>query len=246
MGDQNNFDQEIDRIKKVYVERDNRGLSRQYTYNNPAFIFHVQEREREILKVLRDNQFNLDGKKILEVGCGTGHILNRFLEFGAKDVWGIELIKKRVVEAQQLYPRIHITEGDASHLPYENNSFDLVMQFMCLSSVLDQAMRYKIALEMWRVLKPGGAVLWYDLCPLLKPLEGTIQFYNHRALSTPIRKIPLNEVNNLFPNGISWHKKVSLILKLGNLSSKSYLLSYLFSLCPIFRTHYLVFIKKPN
>ncbi len=232
-----NFKDEINRIKSVYLMREQQGITHTYSYFNPAFLFHMQERERAILKMLRDVDFQLNEAKVLEVGCGSGHILNRFLEFGAKEVYGIELLENRVAIAKSSYPQIKIIEGNAVNLPYKDNSFDLVTQFMCMSSVLDQQMRLEVAKEMWRVLKPGGGILWYDLRPFFET-------FTKGNFSQGIHRIDLKELKQLFPLGELKYKGVSLVLKLANFSDKSYFLSYLFSLFPFFRTHYLVFIKK--
>jgi len=46
--------------------------------------------------------------------------------------------------------------GNAEELPYEDESFDIVMQFTVFTSILDNEMKIRIAKEMLRVLKPKG------------------------------------------------------------------------------------------
>ena len=41
-------------------------------------------------------------------------------------------------------------------------SFDIVMQFMAFSAILDQDTRMLVAAEMVRVAGTSGAILWYD------------------------------------------------------------------------------------
>ncbi len=241
-----NNDKEIKRILQAYADRDSLGLSNQYVYTNPAFLFHMQERERAIIKILKQNKININNKKILEIGCGSGHILNRFLEFGVQEAHGIELQTQRVNQAHHLYPRTQIISGNAGQLPYEDNSFDLVMQFMCFSSILEKNLKEKIANEMWRVLKPGGCILWYDLRPLLSIFEIIINFIYRNKPSTTIKKIPLSEIKQLFTKGSKIScQRTSLLFNLAGLSKYSYLLTYYLSLFPILCTHNLTIIKKP-
>lgn len=50
--------------------------------------------------------------------------------------------------------------GNAENLPYEDESFDIVMQFTVFTSILDSEMKQNIAREMLRVIKPDGIILW--------------------------------------------------------------------------------------
>lgn len=191
---------ETDRIRAEYTRRDRLGLSRIYSYSNPAFVFHMQEREWAVLRLLRSEKIKLDGVSVLEVGCGSGHILQRFLEFGARRVAGIDLMESRVETAKRSYPHLHLAVGNGAQLPYPNDSFDLVAQFMCLSSVLDPAMREQIADEMWRVLRPGGTMLSYDLRPFpLIVRVSCLPYYGFRRLlrvfTAREKKIPREQGN---------------------------------------------------
>ena len=78
---------------------------------------------------------------MLEVGCGTGYFLSRFLDYGAVAAAGIDLLESRVAQVRERDPRLEVVAGDAGRLPWADGSFDLVTQFTCLSSVLDQPSR---------------------------------------------------------------------------------------------------------
>src|SRR4029078_3439369 len=67
---------------------------------------------------------------------------------GAARPAGIDLMEDRVAQGRERYPRLELTAGDASRLPWEDGSFDLVTHFTCLSSMLDQALRAQITGEM--------------------------------------------------------------------------------------------------
>jgi len=253
-------DQETFRIHAEYFRRDAEGLSQIYHYMNPAFMFHMQERERVILDMLREEHSDLSKCTVLEVGCGTGHILQRFLEFGARAATGIDLMEARIEIGRKTYPNLRLDQGNAAQLPYANDSFDLVMQFMCLSSVLDPIMRQTIAAEMWRVLRPGGAILSYDLRPLpvllrlsrhlARPVIWLTRIRQRRDPAqqppTPIKLLSMEEIKSLFRNGQCHYRTVSLDLHFAKFAKKSYLLASLLSNVPWLRTHYLVIIRKPK
>lgn len=252
-------DQETFRIHAEYCRRDAEGLSQIYHYMNPAFMFHMQERERAILDMLREEHIDLSECTVLEVGCGTGHILQRFLEFGAREATGIDLMEARIEIGRKRYPNLRLDQGNAAKLPYANDYFDLVTQFMCLSSVLDPIMRQTIAAEMWRVLRPGGAILSYDLRLLPRPARIFISLAgmltprgavngsrgSAKQQPTPIHPLSISEIKSLFRGGLLRYRTVSLDFNLARLAGKFNLLTSLLSTIPLLRTHYLVLVRKP-
>jgi SAM-dependent methyltransferase len=115
-------------------------------------------------------------------------VLGDMLRYGARpeDMCGIDLLPERVESANSLLPGASIEVGDAQSLGYEDSSFDLVLGFTLLSSVLDQGTRGRIAAEMMRVAKPGGRVLLYD-------------FWTN-PLNRDARPLRRDDLKRLFPN----------------------------------------------
>ena len=133
---------------------------------DPGYLFRVQAVQRLFLKALGSHGLtNLRGRKVLEVGCGYGHWLRCFGEWGAEpgDIHGIDLLEDRVAEARRRsLPAIDVHCGNAARLEFGDASFDLVLMSLVLSLMPDDAIRSRVAAEVSRVLKPGGVVLWYD------------------------------------------------------------------------------------
>jgi ubiquinone/menaquinone biosynthesis C-methylase UbiE len=102
---------------------------------------------------------NLDGKDVLEVGCGSGIAVQLFAEAGA-DVtavdltpWAVDTTRARL-EAFGL--AADVFEADAEQLPFEDGSFDLVFSWGVIhhTSNMDRALA-----ELVRVCRPGGQVV---------------------------------------------------------------------------------------
>jgi ubiquinone/menaquinone biosynthesis C-methylase UbiE len=106
----------------------------------------------------------LSDKHILEVGCGEGGRLRELNPLGAKPslLSGIDLLADRVESARIRLPEADLRVADARSLPFEAERFDLVLVFTVFSSILDAEVARQVATEIRRVLKSGGAVIWYD------------------------------------------------------------------------------------
>lgn len=96
--------------------------------------------------------------KVLEVGCGTGANLFYLAREGF-NAFGIDGSKIAIERAKQRMQDEGLTAdletGDILSLPYENNTFDAVLDCECIyaNSYKDSQ---KIMREINRVLKPGG------------------------------------------------------------------------------------------
>jgi ubiquinone/menaquinone biosynthesis C-methylase UbiE len=158
-------DTEADRVRAAYARRAELGLDARYEYWQPANLFIYQARERAMISVMgKAGALSLDGKRVLDVGCGDGSVLRDLLRYGASpnDLHGIDLLPDRVDRARALTPGAHIDCADARQLPYDTGEFDLVLGFTLLSSMRDVSARQQVASEMSRVARPGGLVLVYD------------------------------------------------------------------------------------
>lgn len=226
---------ETDRIIQAYERRREKGVSKLYSFFDPANLFIVQQRDKGILSALKNEGItSLNDKKILDVGCGIGSELRNFVRYGAspENLYGIDLLKFRVDEANKINSNINIVCGDASHLPYEDSNFDIIIQFTMFTSILDKTMKKNIATEMLRVLKSHGIILWYD-------------FRINNPKNPDVRGIKREEIYELFPNCEISLKKVTLAPPLTRaIATYSWIGCYLLEKIPLLRTHYLGIIKR--
>jgi SAM-dependent methyltransferase len=236
---------ELARIRDAYRARDASGQSSGYTWQTPGYRFYMQQLEWDVLSALGRCQAPLAGGRVLEVGCGSGYFLHRFVEYGGAQAAGIDLMPDRIAQAQARYPTLELVTGDASALPWEDGSFDLVTQFTCLSSVLDPGLRQRIAAEMWRVLRPGGVILSYDMRTtpaafrMLRRLRPAAD-----GSGTPTRPVDLPELRALFPDGELQSRAVSLNFELGGISARGRPFAALAERIPALRTHLLVTVRR--
>jgi len=106
------------------------------------------------------------GTRMLDVGCGTGSLLERaaYDEPGAL-LYGVEPTPDALNVARRRLggsgERVRLLEGCGQSLPFENNSFYVIALTMVLDE-LGLATRHQVLAETRRVLATGGHVLVAD------------------------------------------------------------------------------------
>ena len=98
---------------------------------------------------------DLDGARVLDIGCGIGTYVRRFRQY-SDEVYGVEVEAERVAEASLELPNIQLAYGEA--LPFEDDFFDMVFSNEVIEHVDDD--RQTIA-EAVRVTKPGGSIVTF-------------------------------------------------------------------------------------
>lgn len=121
----------------------------------------AQAMRRQIIKPMKDhfNSSNGEGLKILEVGCGTGALSRSLaLAFPKAKIFCLDLSPHYLKKAQKNLAgqkNVSFVEGLAETLDFKDESFDAVVSCY-LFHELPQAVREKVILEKWRVLKKNG------------------------------------------------------------------------------------------
>lgn len=109
-------------------------------------------------------QQKLVPKKVLEIGCASGKRLNTIHQIFGASCSGIDVSNEAVLAGNTQYPSIKLNVGSADDLPFENESFDLVIFGFCLY-LCDRKDLFKIASEADRVLKDKGMIIIKDFHP---------------------------------------------------------------------------------
>jgi SAM-dependent methyltransferase len=228
-----NLPDDLARLRYEYASRGRRlAGSDIYSWFNIASLFAIQQRQRAVLSALRVAGITtLDHLHILEMGCGTGGVLAEFLAFGAapRNLCGVDLLPDRLSIARERFPGICFTNADGRHLPFQDHSFDLVLQYTALSSILDADVRRDTCLDMLRVMRPSALILSYDFW--LNPTNPQ----THGICPT--------ELKRLFPNCKYEFHRITLAPPLARkLVPISWGLSLFLESLKIFNSHYLVAI----
>jgi len=224
------------RIKEVYRLRESNIPKDRYSlFKEPNLLTHL-DLQSEILRLLtRFQRTSLETERILDVGCGRAYWLRQMIQWGAKpeNLFGIDLMPDRLQDGEKLCPpQVSLACGDAARLDFPDACFTMVLQFTVFTSILDDAMKKHIAAEISRVLKPGGALLWYD-------------YFVSNPSNPDVRGVSRREIVRLFPGFSISLKRVTLAPPITRaVAPVSNTLYRLLSSVPLLRTHYLGFLQK--
>lgn len=223
---------ETDEVRLRYARRKLTAISDRYSLIDETVLRSVHERQRALARWVRECGIApLAARSIIEVGCGTGSNLLDLLRLGAapENLCGNELLQERCVQARHLLPTaVRLLPGDATTLDLPTGSFDVVLQSTVFSSILDDAFQLRLAECMWRWVRPGGGVLWYD-------------FIYDNPRNPDVRGVPLRRIAELFPQGVVTNWRLTLAPPIARRIPASF---YPWLNFPFLRTHVLCWIEK--
>ena len=131
---------------------------------------HLRAMEAKLFAALRCP----DGSKVLDAGCGVGHVALYMAKEGSYHVECIDLVERHIAKAKVnienagMEGSISARVGDYHHLEaFEDNSFDGIYT---METLVHSANPSQVLQEFKRLLKPGGrlALHEYDHWPLEK------------------------------------------------------------------------------
>lgn len=227
--------QEVSRIRRVYAEREvTHAEIDRADKANPGYQQLVHECFDRLERMLLERfERPLARCRILDLGCGSGHVLGWFRERGAlpSNLVGIDLLPAKIALARNRFPDFTFFDQNAECIDLPDRSFDLVAVLTVFSSILDLGMAHNVARTMRRLLKGDGAIVWYDM-RYPNPWNP-----NLKAMTRP-------RIQELFPSFALQLESVSLLppiaRRLGPLTGKVY--PVLASVPPL-RSHYLGLLR---
>lgn len=144
------------------------------TYYDDFAGWYERERHLPYHRMLDDLEVELveryaTGKQVLEVGCGTGLLLDRVARFAA-GARGIDLSGGMLAKAAAR--GLAVAQASATELPVATASVDVAYSFKVLAHIPDITGALR---EMARVVRPGGWVI--------------AEFYNARSLRRLVKAL---------------------------------------------------------
>lgn len=104
--------------------------------------------KNQLLPLLGD----IKGKKLLDVGAGTGRLSLPLARLGAV-VTALDISERMLMELYKKNKTVKTVAGDAESLPFENETFDIVTAAFLIVHLKDPTRFFD---EVYRVLNDGG------------------------------------------------------------------------------------------
>ena len=129
-------------------------------------VVMVRLTRRLYQRVIRDIAPVLSEGKVLDAGTGPGTLARDIARSLPRlRVYGIDLSEDMIrlarehAKCEQLEERVHFDIGNIAHMPYPDQSFDLVVSTISMHHwyEIEQPLR-----DLYRVLRPGGRLWIYD------------------------------------------------------------------------------------
>jgi len=125
---------------------------------------------------------DIKGKKVLDAGAGTGRLTVELARLGA-EVTVLDISEEMLKILQKKNPKVKIVVGDVENMPFEKESFDLVVAAFVIVHLKNPIRFFD---EVYRVLKDGGKFLVTNINqkepPEVETSEGLVKIesYYHR------------------------------------------------------------------
>ncbi len=153
------FEDILERLKIQGIDPDS--ISRSDLSGVDEFHVRGAEVSREIAR-----EINLNGSRVLDVGCGIGGPARMLADEFNCEVTGIDMSHDFILTARKLSALVGLGEktefiqGDALELPFGNGLFDIAWTQHVQMNINDKATFYS---EISRVLKENGIFIYYDI-----------------------------------------------------------------------------------
>ena len=144
--------------------------------NAGFFVYSTRAGKFAVWATLFDRLDLKGDERLLDIGCGRGAVLlmaAQLLPRGRAvgvDIWSIkdqsgnaERVTRRNAQLEGVADRVELHTADMRQLPFDDQSFDVIVSSLAIHNVPGVAERAKALREAARVLKPGGKLLIADV-----------------------------------------------------------------------------------
>ncbi|GGE72503.1 class I SAM-dependent methyltransferase [Priestia taiwanensis] len=105
---------------------------------------------------------SIQGKHVLDIGCGGGIYTKKLLEMGAGSVTAVDSSSVMLQTTKAMcreYENVHYIVGDATKIPLEDEQFDIILSRAVIHHLPNIQAYFK---EAYRLLKPSGLLITQD------------------------------------------------------------------------------------
>jgi len=171
------------------------------TYDNFFNHLFFSFSNKKIANLVNSSKKN----SILDVGSGTGILIEQLVSKDNLKIYGLDLSSEMVKISREKFSKnknVTITLGSAVKMPFKNQLFDYVT---CSHSFHHHPNSLQSLKEMYRVLKPHGKIIILDaskdgivrklFCKIIDIVEGKVLHYSKDEMKNLFKKVGFNKIN---------------------------------------------------
>lgn len=189
----------MSRIDHLFMPKDH--MNELYNSKNPLVKFIHAGRLNSIVKIIPRKS----GLKILDAGCGEGHLIEKLYKNNSNNIcYGIDITEIALQKAKERCPYAKFEKKDLSKIDFDDNFFDIVI----CTEVLEHIFEYKTVIEeLKKVVKDDGYLiitfpnetLWTTGRFLLgrKPIKASdhVNSFNPNKISSAVNMKLIQQIN---------------------------------------------------
>jgi SAM-dependent methyltransferase len=221
-------DDEVRRVRVTYAQRPSSAV--RYDNRRIENVNALASRERAWGRGLLAAEHDLG--RVLEVGAGDGNVLRWAVELGATLAVGVDVQADRLAAMGPKGGRTLPVLADGRALPLRAAAFDTAICSTLFSSVLAPDVAEAVARQVDAALRPGGAVLWYDL-------------RRSNPHNRDVRGVDAGDIQRWFPGYSCSLERVTLLPPLARRVARSPAVSLALEALPPLRSHLAGVLVKP-
>jgi len=122
------------------------------------------------------------GMKILDIGCGMGHLLSWFSKLYSAEYFGIDLSLNTIKSARGNNPSFKLIVADAENISVKGQSFDRVVINGVGHHFLNPSAAFR---EIYRIMAPSGILVMYEPVSTFIPQVMRKLFVQNDKLESP-------------------------------------------------------------
>lgn len=107
------------------------------------------------------------GRRVLDLGCGYGLVTQKIFKWGGHAV-GVDISENMIALARQENPEVEFRVGQLNHLPFDDQTFDIVASSLVMHYVKELGPGFA---EVARILRPGGDFVFTMHHPMNEAFE---------------------------------------------------------------------------
>lgn len=107
--------------------------------------------------------------KILDIGCGTGDLIESLMKHGEPEITGLDISDKTIEYAKRRFAaheKVRLLTAGVEEMDFPSSSFDMVIGINILQHIADEQVFFKAIENIVRVTKMDGHILVMDFSPI--------------------------------------------------------------------------------